>query len=343
MATVQPDTDTDTDTDTDPPVQGWRRIPRTYRVAGFVMLLATVMASLFALSYGFALGRPQPRDIPIATVGPPARAAALVGRLQATTDGGLRVSPYASVRSAENAIERQRVYAIVDVRTADPMLLISSASGTSVSRTLQQLVQQLPRSEAVRVRDLNSLPSSDPQGLITFYVTIAATILGFVTMFQLRANLDDVPLRDWVGFVATLAVVGGAVLAAMAELVLRALSGPYLELWAVLAVQVAIAALFNSAMLLFIGRWAIMATWTLFILLGNSSSGGAVAPPLLPAGYAFLSRYLPSGATVSALHTAVYFRGFQRAEPFVVLAAWLVATLVALLVLGRVRGRSPAD
>jgi hypothetical protein len=39
-------------------------------------------------------------------------------------------------------------------------------------------------------------------------------------------------------------------------------------------------------MVVLIGRRAIVPTWLLFVVLGNSSSGGAVAPPLLPAPFA---------------------------------------------------------
>ena len=48
--------------------------------------------------------------------------------------------------------------------------------------------------------------------------------------------------------------------------------------------------------------------WRVHAHAGNASSGGAVAPPLLPQPFGFLSQWLPSGATVSALRNAIYFR-----------------------------------
>ncbi len=53
------------------------------------------------------------------------------------------------------------------------------------------------------------------------------------------------------------------------------------------------AAVVCSTMIVLIGRWAIIPTWLLFVILGNTSSGGAVAPPLLPPPYAFIGRFLP--------------------------------------------------
>jgi hypothetical protein len=87
---------------------------------------------------------------------------------------------------------------------------------------------------------------------------------------------------------------------------------------------------------------AIIPTWLLFIVLGNTSSGGAVAQPLLPPFYAFVGRFLPPGATVSIIRTAVYFRHDQHAEPFIVQGAWLVCVLAALLISVRKLGREPA-
>jgi hypothetical protein len=67
-----------------------------------------------------------------------------------------------------------------------------------------------------------------------------------------------------------------------------------------------------------------------------------VAQPLLPQPYAFIGRFLPPGATVGIVRTAVYFRHQQHIEPFVVLAGWLVCTLAALLISARLLGREPA-
>ena len=70
--------------------------------------------------------------------------------------------------------------------------------------------------------------------------------------------------------------------------------------------QVLIVASFASAMVDLAGRWAILPTWLFFVVLGNTSSGGAVSTPLLPEPFAFVSEWLPTGASVSALRNAVY-------------------------------------
>jgi hypothetical protein len=96
-------------------------------------------------------------------------------------------------------------------------------------------------------------------------------------------------------------------------------------------------------MLVLIGRWAVLPTWLFFVVLGNSASGGAVAPPLLPPPFAFVSQWLPSGATVTALREAVYFAAYQHARPIAVLATWATALFAAMLVVSHRLGRSPGD
>ena len=64
---------------------------------------------------------------------------------------------------------------------------------------------------------------------------------------------------------------------------------------------------------------------------------------LLPQPFAFLNHALPSGATVSAIHAATYFPQSQRPLPLIVLGAWLVACLTALIVSSHKLGRSPAS
>lgn len=128
----------------------------------------------------------------------------------------------------------------------------------------------------------------------------------------------------------------------MTDPLIGALRGPFAELWLAFGAEIAVAALFCSTMLVLIGRWAFIPTWLLFIVLGNTSSGGAVAQPLLPQPYAFIGRFLPPGATVGIVRTAVYFRHQQRLEPLAVQALWLACSLAALLISARLLRRRPA-
>ncbi len=201
-----------------------------------------MMASLFAVSYSLALGRPTPNHIPAAVVGNPLSHPAVVRAIETATDGGLDLHPYASTSEAEHEIAEQQIYAAVVLVGPRPRLLIASAASTSVARLLQQAATRIPPSAGpLRVVDLYPLPTSDPEGLVSFYITIAATILGFVTMFQLRANAPGLSFRAWLNCIAALAVCGGLALALISDPILKALHGPFLELWAALGAEIAAA------------------------------------------------------------------------------------------------------
>jgi FtsH-binding integral membrane protein len=346
--TIEADSASTVGRDAAPEPRARRRLLRLltqppYRNAALVMAIAVTMVAIFAVSYTLALGRPTPHDIPAGVVGDTGRRPGTIRALQDAAGSGLSLTRYASLARAKHAIDEQRVYAVLVLTGSRPRLFVASAAGTSVARVLEQAAQAVPARAGgpLQVIDLHPLPPTDPQGLVSFYVTLAATILGFVTMFQLRANASGMSLRAWLVCIVVLALVGGLVLALVTDPVLKALRGPFPELWAALAAEVAAAALFNSAMLTLIGRWAIIPTWGLFIAIGNAASGGAVAPPLLPAFYRFVGQFLPNGATVETIRNAVYFTAHQHLEPILVEAAWITGALLLLLIAATRRGRTP--
>lgn len=310
------------------------------RKVATVLAIALFMASSFVAAYTVALGRPIPRHMPLGVVGSPS--AQVFAELEVRAHE-FDQRPYPSLTAAIDAVNHQEIPAVIDASTTPPQLLVSSATDPSSARALTQLDQSAPGRYLLPIVDLHPLPPSDPAGLATFYLVIAATLLGFVTMFQLRANVKTLTLRRWLLCVAVLAVVGGGALAVVSGPILGALQASFPELWLLVSLQIAIAALFNSTMLVLIHRWAIIPTWLTFILLGNTSSGGAVSASLLPQPFRFLNHALPSGSTVSALHSAAYFPQNQRWLPYLVLALWLVGTLTALIVSSRKLGRSPAQ
>jgi hypothetical protein len=324
-----------------------RGVFSSYLRAEVVVVIGTLLASLFVVSYSVALGRPTPRHIPTAIVGIPETNAILIDALQQQVNGALEFHPYASRSAAEEALEQQTMKAALILGPHPPLLLVSSASSAPIAALLTTAVekvgQQLAPGEPAPLHaiDVRPLPRTDPSGVIGFYATFAAVLLGFSVMFNLRAHEPQLSLRAWLAFIGVLAVVGGFALTVVAHGVIGALRGPFLEIWAAVAAQIAVTALFTATMIVLFGRWAIIPAWLLFTAVGNPSSGGAVAAPLLPKLYGFFGMYLPTGATVAIVHNVVYFRDAQHLRPIVVLAVWLVGSLAALLISVRVMRWSP--
>jgi hypothetical protein len=311
--------------------------PAAFR-AVVIAVLAIAAGSLFLTSYTLALGDPVPRRIDTAVVGDASAHRALLDEIEKVAHGGVDLHPYPSVGAAVGAIDRQQVYAGLDLASPIPRLYVSSASGASVARVFTSVAAAEPQ---LQISDTHPLPPSDPEGLDVFYLVIAATILGFLTVFQVRTNAGGLSLRTWTVFVLSFAFMASLVLVLVAGPLLHRLALPVPESAGIVALQVLAVATFTSTMAVLIGRWAILPTFLLFMVVGNTSSGGAVAPPLLPGPLAIVSQWVPSGVTVTALRDAIYFHSYQHLLPVVVLAAWAATWLGAMVVVSYRRGTSP--
>jgi hypothetical protein len=296
------------------------------------------MGSLFVTTYTLALGDPVPRRIDAALVGDPRRDAGAVRAVQGVAENSLDFTEYESAPAALRAIDLQRVYAALDLTPARPTLYVASAAGASVARVLEKISSVDP---TVRVVDTHPLASTDPNGLDIFYLMLVATIIGFITVFQTRALAGGLPLRHWAGFVVALALAAALALTLVEGPIMNRLDIPVLGVWGILAMHILAVASFASVMTVLIGRWAMIPTWLFFVVLGNSSSGGAVSPPLLPAPFAAISQWLPSGATVTSLRDAIYFPGDQHTRPILVLSAWAAALFAVMVAESHRRRTSP--
>ena len=311
------------------------------RAAVAVAALAIVMGSLFLTTYTLALGDPVPHRIDAALVGDAAQHPRALDAVQRTADGSLSFQRYESVAGARDAIDRQRVYAALDLKSTRPTLYVASAAGTSVARLLEQVSATDSR---VRVVDTHPLSPSDPNGLDIFYLMLVATIISFIAVLQVVANAGGLELRHWTAWIAGFALTAALALTLTIGPVLDRFDVPVAETWGILALHIVAVTSFASAMAVLFGRWAIVPVWLFFVVLGNSSSGGAVSPPLLQEPFAFVSQWLPSGATVSSLRDAIYFPSYQHGRPLIVLTVWATVLFAGMIVARRrpiERGRPP--
>jgi hypothetical protein len=313
----------------------WTAVER----AAFLSTVAIVMGSLFVTTYTLALGDPVPRRIDAAVIGNPAAHVQAVNAVERVAEHSLHFQRYSSLAAARQALHQQKVYAALDLTQRTPHLYVASAAGASVAHVLERIAFTDTR---ILVVDTHPLAPADPNGVDIFYLVLVATVLGFVTVFQLRTNVGDLRPRQRWRLVVSFALAAALALTLVDGPIFHRLDLPVLETWGILALQVLTAASFASTMVDLVGRWAIVPTWLFFVVLGNASSGGAVSPPLLPQPFALVSEWLPSGAAVTSLRNAVYFHPYQHAQPIAVLAAWAAASFAAMLVASRRAGRLPA-
>ncbi|MFD7873333.1 ABC transporter permease [Streptomyces sp. NPDC059766] len=304
--------------------------------ASVLVLLVSAAAGVFAWSYIYAFANPYPHSVPVAVVG---TAKADHGVFLAGMDKALDMSlvphRYATYAQARNAVEEQTVFAIFDERPDRAVVLdVSSASGASVAEVLTATAPGVSKAIGVDVvvRDINPSQRGDPRGLAIFYITLAAVVVGFVGSIQLSVHADALGPIERIGFICAYSLLGAFTIAAVVDWLLGALSLPFLQVWLTLALAMYVASALFLMFRALIGRWAILPTWAVIVLIGNPASGGAVSWPLLPPFLRIVGPWLPSGAAIEAIHTEVYFPGHLHSLPFLVLAGWaLVATSVFCL------------
>ncbi|MFI2760823.1 ABC transporter permease [Streptomyces echinatus] len=317
--------------------------------ATVLLVLIAAAAGLFAGSYTYAMANPTPHSIPTAVIRGYAEPAArrFVDGMEEALGASLKLRTYADRAAALRAVDEQEVFAVVEAPAGGRALTldVSGASGATVAQLLAEAAAKVGRATdtPVVVRDLNPLQKGDPRGLAIFYISLAAVIIGFVGAIQLSVHAKALNPLERIAFIVASAVLGGFTIAAVVDWWLKALKLPFVESWFILALTMFTSGMVFTMFNTLIGRWAMLPTWGLMVLLGNPSSGGAVSWPLLPSPLGTIGRWLPPGASVNAQHTAVYFRGHQHAFPFLVLAGWaLVSCAVFVIWRERHPGGRPA-
>ncbi|WP_405939816.1 ABC transporter permease [Streptomyces sp. NBC_00726] len=320
--------------------QGFKESP--YFPAIVLLFILSAAAGLFAGSYTYAMANPTPHSVPTAVVTEPdtERGREFVAGMDKALDASLVIHVYPTAAAAREALEEQRVFAIVRSGGRGVSLDVAAASGAAVAQLLAESAVKVGDALGipVAVRDVKPLQKGDPRGLALFYISLAAVIVGFVGSIQLSVHARSLIPLERIGFTVAYALLGAFAIAAVVDWLLGAVDLPFVESWLILAFTMFTSGMVFTMFNTLIGRWAMLPTWGVMVLLGNPSSGGAVSWPLLPSLLGHIGRWLPPGASVNAQHTAVYYQGHQRVFPYLVLATW---SLVSCTVFWVWRHRHP--
>src|SRR5919198_965182 len=179
-----------------------------------------------------------------------------------TKTGASARAPRRSRLGTLRAVDLQHAYTILDLASPRPTLYVASAAGASVARVLERISALDPN---VRVVDAHPLDVHDPSGIDIFYLMLVATIVGFITIFQIGANVNEMSLRHWTEFIVGLALVASLVFVLVDGPLLHRLDLPVLETWAILSLQVVAVAAVARPVKVLLGRWSVLPTWLFFV------------------------------------------------------------------------------
>jgi hypothetical protein len=306
--------------------------PRTIGIGLGLAALIGVLVTAFA----WPPAKSAPRDVPVAVVGSKQAIAQAEAQIHAAMPGALQLRPTPDVQTARDLIRDREVYgAIVFEAAGPPQVLIASAGSPVVAQLLQGIAGRIaqPNSTAsAQVEDVVPLSVDDPRGS-TFTASALPMVLGGMVVGILMSFLVAGLWRRVVG-AAVAAVSAGWAVTGVTQGWLGALEGnPWANAGAV-TLTIAAISMTMIGLVAAIGPAGIGLGAIIVFLIGNSISGVASAPEMLPAGFGELGQMLPAGAAGSLLRSTSYFDSAGADGPILVLVAWMTAGLL-LVALGR--------
>lgn len=305
------------------------------RAAARIVLAGLVLVFGFTALYVTAFHAPRPRGVDIGLVGTSAQAVQAQRALDAAVPGGFDVRRYPAESSARAALLDTDVRGVLVASAPRERVLVAQALGAAPTETVAHaLVAVSARAGAPAVvQDLRPLPPGDRRGLSSLFTVIGTLIPSLVFGVLLSVFGRRLSGRARWTAVAVYAVLAGLLAAFNADVLVGALSGDF----AGIALVCGLLALAVSAAAHGLGHLGgpagiVLAILTL-LLVGMSTTGGAVTYEFEPGFYGAVSQLLPPGAALTAVRNVQYFDGAATLAPLAVLGAWAAGGL-ALGLLG---------
>ncbi|MEU4604532.1 ABC transporter permease [Kribbella sp. NPDC023972] len=301
-----------------------------------VITLLTALLTVLLIAFAWPAARSEPRDVPLAVVGPEPAVAQVEQGLERAMPGGFELTAVPDRAAAVQKIEDRDAYGAIVIDPQQPEVLTASAGGPAVAQILTQLSTRLSPEAPAKVTDVVPLPADDPRGA-GLAAGALPLVLGGIIAAALLTQLVRSGAKRMAGAV-TFAITGGLALAAVLQFWLGSFEGSYLANSGVIALSIAAVSLTLLGLEWLFGRVGLAVGSAVMMLLGNPLSGLASAPEMLPSGWGALGQLLPPGAAGTALRSVSFFDGAGAAGPLVVLSCWLLAGLT-LCGLGAVRSQ----
>jgi hypothetical protein len=316
----------------------------TPKAVTLVLFPALVLMLAFAFSYVGAFHEPTPHDVPVAVVGLPA-AAVQLSRLP----GDPLEARQASSRSdALSQIDDREVYGAYEPATN--RLFVASAANRATAIALEETFNRVASAQgrpAVHVTDVKPLPAADPNGTAAFYAVIAwmfggyigATLIGLIGSPR-SSSRQRAAAR--IGALAGFSILAGILSVVMLRASFGVFSGHVVALCAIAALTIFASGAATAGIQAAAGPVGTGLVILVFVILGNSASGGPFARPLLPGLWRTIGGVLPPAASVDLTRSALFFDGARITGPILVLVFWgALGTLLALALGGRIM--NPVD
>jgi hypothetical protein len=185
---------------------------------------------------------------------------------------------------------------------------------------------------------LDARAASSRAGTAAFYAVIGWMFGGYIgtTLIGLIGSPRSTSRRR-AAALAGFGVVAGILSVVMLRASFDVFSGHVVALCAIAALTIFAGGAATAGIQAAAGPAGTGLVILVFVILGNSASGGPFARPLLPGLWSTIGGVLPPGASVDLARSALFFDGPRIAGPVLVLVAWAaLGTLLALALGGRI-------
>jgi hypothetical protein len=308
----------------------------TPKAVALVLLPALVLLLAFAFFYVGAFHEPTPHNVPLAVVGP----ASVAKQLDRLPGKPFDTRESASRSDALSQIDDRKVYGVYEAATN--RLFVASAANRAVAIALERTLDRVAAAKggrAVRVTDVKPLPANDPNGTAAFYAVIAwvfggyigSTLIGLIGTPRSRSHAHAVAR---IGVLAGFGVVAGILSVILLRVCFGVFAGHVVALCAIGALTIFASGAATAGIQAAAGPAGTGLVVLLFVILGNTASGGPFARPLLPWLWRTIGGVLPPGASVDLARSALFFDGARIAGPILVLAGWAAFGTALMIALG---------
>lgn len=298
-----------------------------------------------------AMYQPTPRDMPVAVVAATAQQSEqTVAGLEQNMSGlfDLRVSD--SIDDARAEVRDRTIAAAFVLPSAESptaTLITNEAAGMSQQQVVQRTFEQVAAGMQVPLttEDLAPLPGSDSMGTVTLYVAMGWIMSGFMLVVVANsAQPAATVLRRFLPIAAGWAAFMSAVIWVIADPIVGAVDGHFLQLYGTGIVAIFAVSLFTLVLTRLFGLLAVIPAVGVLMFLGVPASNGAMSMYMTPEIFRFLHGVLPMPAAVESIRSILYFGADAVGPHLVTFVIWGVVSLLCVIAVDRIRARKqPAE
>lgn len=314
-----------------------RDLKPSTRLAGVIALPVFFIVS-FVFAYLTALHAPAPNDMAVVIAGPQQVTSQLVSGVKAQADGAFHLRTTTEASKAEKAVKDRTAEGAIAVQGTDVTIYVANGGGRLAATTVQSLGAQIAESlgGTTTVVDVAPVSDQDPTGTGLFYLIIASTVGGYLTINALFQTFPRARLRSQFGLVAAASVIVPSIVIGVESLFVGVYGATAGQAWAIWGIDVLYVFTVTMLATLLTRALSTASTFgvTIFLLALNfPSTGGAVSVGLLPGFWQFIHGFWFGAAALEAVRGTVYFDGAQVGAHLLVLGIWAAAATLAVLVI----------